>query len=241
VDKKHIIDEIKRTAEENNGVPLGQKRFIRITGIKFSDWYGIYWTKWSDAVREAGFKPNKLQFPYNQNVLMEHVVSLIREIKKFPTSGEIRLKSHNTEEFPSHTVFGRRLGRKPEMAQKIFNYCKERSGYEDVIEICKRVLVSSEKEEEIDTEEAEPQFGYVYLMNSGRYYKIGRSDYPEKRNYEIGIKLPEELKIIHKIKTDDPSGIEGYWHKRFEDKRKGGEWFDLSSSDVKAFRRRTFM
>ena len=78
-------------------------------------------------------------------------------------------------------------------------------------------------------------------MKSGRYYKIGRSSFVEKRNYEIGIKLPEELKIIHKIKTDDPFGIEAYWHKRFEDKRKGGEWFDLSSSDVKAFRRRPFM
>jgi hypothetical protein len=75
-------------------------------------------------------------------------------------------------------------------------------------------------------------------MKSGRYYKIGKSDCVEKRHYELGIKLPEEIKIIHKIKTDDPNGIETYWHKRFEGKRKGGEWFDLSSSDVTAFKRR---
>jgi hypothetical protein len=97
-------------------------------------------------------------------------------------------------------------------------------------------------ENKIETQQSEPpqadiQFGYVYLMKSGRYYKLGRSSYVEKRNYEIGLKLPEKLKVIHKIKTDDPSGIEAYWHNRFQEKRKRGEWFELSSNDVKAFKR----
>ncbi|MFH1370045.1 MAG: GIY-YIG nuclease family protein [Planctomycetota bacterium] len=241
MDKKHIIDEIKRTAKENHGIPLGKDKFARETGIMVSDWYGKYWAKWGDAVREAGFKPNKLQSAYDQNVLIEHLISLIREIGKFPTSGEIRLKAYSTEGFPSHNVFNR-LGKKFEIVEKILNFCKGKAEYQDIIEICKVALASSEKvERKVDSKEAEPQFSYVYLMKSGQYYKIGRSNFVEKRNYEIAIKLPEELKIIHKIKTDDPNGIEAYWHKRFEDKRKGGEWFDLSSSDVKAFRRRTFM
>lgn len=37
MNKQHIISEIKRTAEENGGVPLGQARFQKETGIKFSD------------------------------------------------------------------------------------------------------------------------------------------------------------------------------------------------------------
>ena len=54
MDKQHIIEEIKRNAQENGGEPLGRHRFLTETGIRESDWIGRYWTKWSDAVREAG-------------------------------------------------------------------------------------------------------------------------------------------------------------------------------------------
>ena len=240
MDKKHIIDEIIRTSSENNGIPLGHRKFASETGIKESDWCGIYWAKWGDAVREAGFNPNQMRPAYNESFLIESVTSLIKEIKRFPTAADFRLKAHNTKGFPWERSLSR-LGKKPEIAQKILNYCKDKPEYQDVIEICQGVPVSPEKEDKFDTEKDDLKFGYVYLMKSGQYYKIGKSDCVEKRNYEIGIKLPEELKIIHKIKTDDPSGIEVYWQNRFKNKNIRGEWFDLSSSDINAFKRRKFM
>lgn len=48
---------------------------------------------------------------------------------------------------------------------------------------------------------------------------------------------PEPFKLIHEIKTDVMNGVEKYWHERFKSKHKRGEWFNLSSTDVKSFKR----
>jgi hypothetical protein len=241
MDKEHILNEIDRTAKENNGTPLGRDRFAKETGITESDWSGKYWTKWSDAVIEAGYAPNKMQSAYDEKALIEQIISFIREIGKFPTSADFRLKAYKTGNFPSHDTIRRRLGNKPKLVTKIMSYCKEYSEYLDVYEICKEVPTTVEQKAEHYPKEADIEFGYVYLIKSGRYYKIGSSKNVERRSYELGIKLPENIEILHRIKTDDPIGIESYWHNRFKDKRKKGEWFDLSSSDISAFRRRKFM
>jgi hypothetical protein len=62
-----------------------------------------------------------------------------------------------------------------------------------------------------------------------------------QRERQLAIQLPEKVGTIHSIRTDDPAGIEAYWHKRFEAKRMNGEWFNLNAEDIGAFKRRKFM
>lgn len=78
-------------------------------------------------------------------------------------------------------------------------------------------------------------------MKSGRFYKLGRTNHVGRRHWELGIQLPEKLNLIHSIATDDPVGIEKYWHERFADRRANGEWFELTKADIDAFKRRKFM
>ena len=82
--------------------------------------------------------------------------------------------------------------------------------------------------------------GYVYLAKHGPDFKIGRSNDVARRRREVSLLLPHELEHVHIIETDDPAGIEKYWHERFKDRRVRGEWFRLSREEVAAFRRRRY-
>ena len=241
MDKEYILKEIDRTAKENNGIPLGWRKFVKETGIRYTDWWGVYCSKWSDALTEAGYSPNKLQPAYDETFLIKQLIAFIREIGKFPSVGELRLKTHNSSSFPSHDTIRRRLGGQYELPNRLLAYCEGKPEYSDITDICREVITTLKEVPEHYSKESDIEFGYVYLMKSGRFYKIGSSRNVERRNYELGIKLPEDLNILHKIRTDDPVGIEHYWHNRFKDKRKQGEWFELSSGDVAAFKRRKFM
>ena len=79
--------------------------------------------------------------------------------------------------------------------------------------------------------------GSVYLLKLGKHYKIGKTFSVPRRHREIALELPEKPEVVHLIATDDPTGIELYWHNRFASKRTNGECFALTRKDVRAFKR----
>lgn len=84
-------------------------------------------------------------------------------------------------------------------------------------------------------------FGAAYRIKAGRHFKIGRSNAVGRRERELAIQLPEKTKTVHAITTDDQAGIENYWHRRFAERRRNGECFELAAKDVRVFKRRKFM
>ncbi len=247
IDKQYILNEIQRIAKVNAGKPPGQNEFKNQTGINKYDWFPHYWVRWGDAQEEAGFTRNKFQEAFERDFLIEKFIDLIRRTKdrdkvRFPVEGEMLAEKKRTADFPHAQAFRQKFGGKSQIAAAILEHCRARSGFEDVIGACEKVIkakpVPSIKEQESRDLEIS---GYVYLIKSGRYYKIGRTNAVGRRHYELAIQLPEKANVVHEIKTDDPLGIEAYWHKRFEAKRGNGEWFELNAEDVRAFKRRKFM
>ena len=240
MNKQHILNEIKRIAKENGGVPFGHRKFSTETGIKESDWRGVFWARWNDAVREAGLKPNEKVKAYDEEWLILKVIGLAREVGRMPTSPEYRLKSRNDKGFPTDSTISSRFGTKSQLVLKVAEFCRSHEGYQDVSAM---LGTGCEVEDELEDNEREDEeeIGFVYLFKSGRFYKIGRSNAAGRREYELAIQMPEKATMVHQIRTDDPAGIENYWHRRFSVSRKNGEWFDLSASDVKKFKRRKFM
>jgi hypothetical protein len=241
MDREHIIAEIKRTAAANGGKPLGKGRFETETGIGRNDWYGKYWARWGDALTEAGYSPNPINTAYDEGWVIEKLIGFIRELGRYPVPAEYRMRSRGDDTFPGYDGI-LRFGRKVELAAKIIDYCSVRKGYEDVIEICRPIAAQKISEpDNADAAADDSTFGYVYLFKSGKHYKIGHSNSVGRREYELAIQLPERLSTVHTISTDDPLGIEAYWHKRFDAKRLNGEWFNLDAADIRAFKRRKFM
>jgi len=233
ITKEKILEEIKRTTKENGGKPLGIKGFEKETAIKPYDWQR-YWARFGEAVKEAGFTSNLLTPAFTDNFLSEKIIEVMRKSGKFPTYTELRLEKIKDIKFPNWQSF-LRLGNKQELVLKITEYCKNKNSYEDIIKLCEEILKKTDEQENFENKSKEV-LGAVYLFKHGKYYKIGKTNDTVRRGNELKIQLPENLDLIHEIKTYDPSGVEAYWHRRFESKRMNGEWFDLSASEIKEFK-----
>jgi len=75
--------------------------------------------------------------------------------------------------------------------------------------------------------------GYVYLLRADNgLYKIGKTNYLDRRITDLSIKLPYKLDLIHSIESENMDALEQSLHERFADKRVRDEWFALNAEDV---------
>jgi Meiotically up-regulated gene 113 len=233
--RDHILAEIRRIAAENDGKSPGKRLFETQTGIRESQWSGVFWARWSDALKDAGLLPNVMNNRIPVETLLNHFAQAVRHFRKIPTSPELKLYARSNVDFPDVKTVMSYFGNKDGLIQEIQKFAKKSLDHADILEFVSDVVTGN------SITGASAKEGWVYLLQSSTHYKIGRSDQIEKRLKTITIALPEATVLVHAIKTDDPPGIEAYWHRRFDDRRANGEWFKLSKVDIAAFKKRKFM
>lgn len=121
---ERIIREIKRTAEANGGRPLGSRNFAKASGIAESA-SRIFWARWSDALREAGYAPNEPPATYTDAFVAESLVRLTRSLGHYPTWRDWNIERRRDPNFPSVETT-RRMGGVEGVMAKVAEYCHER-------------------------------------------------------------------------------------------------------------------
>ena len=186
------------------------RAFHAATGIPDHQILGTYWATWNEALAEAGAATTSFFQPkIEEGLVIEALAKLIDRLKKWPAQNELILERRRNSSFPSIKVI-RRVSRETSFASKLVSYCAEHPGLATAAKIAAQRM---------KTEEAEPPAigrtptsGYVYMMRSGRRYKIGYTNSPSRRHREVRLDLPDPTTLVHTIATDDPGGIEAYWH-----------------------------
>ncbi len=238
--RDEILRAVRLHAAKNGGVPVGKRAFEAMSGIGQSAWYGKYWAKWNDLLADAGFGPNAWNAKiYDRVILTRRLAELILELGHYPTIAERNLMHRTDPSVPFDSAFAKHIGTRQEQLLAVVEFAVANSEFRAVYDICAPLLIEEQAAETHAATEAAPSSpGRVYLVQSGALYKIGKSDNPDRRYRQVQLAVPEPVVEIHVLGTDDPAGIELYWHRRFGSKRRAGEWFELDAADVAAFKRR---
>jgi hypothetical protein len=232
--RERVLAAFQQAAEANNGEPPSGPNFEKIVPTKA--WHGKFFARFSDMVRAAGYEPKQPIERIDESKLLAPVAQLVRRLKRFPTTPELSIERRERPDFPSPKTLKRRFENQRGLTTALLAFCADSADYEDVFHLLRTF------EERGDIEQPDSAHdGFVYLMKRGKYYKIGFTNSDVRgRQSQLNRPAPESVPhtAIHSIQTDDPRGIEAYWHRRFADKRREGEYFELSPKDIAAFRRR---
>ncbi len=233
--KEKLVRTYQQLVIENDGKLIGERIFKRETGYSHHYWKGVYWRSWSAFQEGAGYTPNIATAKIPDEVLFRRFAELAIELNQIPTEADLMLKRTEDPSFPSKAPY-RRFGSRDALIAKVEEYCETEELFPEVLALL-RDGVSTKVDRRMNQNAIK---GFVYLLRSGKSYKIGRTNAIGRRLRELAIQLPQKPDTVHVIETDDPEGIELYWHRRFAEKRQDGEWFLLSKTDVMAFKRRRF-
>ncbi len=242
--KDELIALLRQTAARNGDRPLGAVAFYRKAGVAKEDLWNVGLRSYGDLCELAGFRRNRLQGPMDPDQLLEKLAFLAAKLQRWPDNTDRKIAHLSDPTFPSYEAYRTARNKRGSLEQQLLDWCSTRPQYSEVQRAVEARLAQSGNHSE-RAQLRKVVNGYVYLFrygNHGRDYKIGMSEDASRRHSQLSAVFPGQLPVVHVIETDDPRGIEQYWHQRFEAKRIEGkkEIFRLDPLDIAAFRSRKY-
>lgn len=225
-----------------NGGRVSFDQFVCETGIPAQRLRQQPWFPgWNALLLELGIETAVFSKPRTpEGTVVAAIARLIKRIGRWPTNDDFARARKSDDSFPSLKVISRikNTGRLPALLK---DYCSADASLSLVAGIAE-AQPQADVSIDHDIEGSDRVKGYVYMLRgSGRKYKIGHTNSPNRRFRQVQLEVPDPLVQVHSIPTDDPEGIEKYWHNRFVEKRiRNIEFFELDADDVRAFKRRKY-
>lgn len=225
-----------------SGGKVSFRLFIKEAGLPEQRLRRAPWFNgWNNLLQECGLSGNRFFVDRTtDDEIAFAVAELVMRLKHWPTEDEFVREKKASPAFPDVSVI-RRAKKSGKLRLLLEHYRLDDETCTIVRENAKYLPVAAD---ECETDEIDTSMrvqGFVYMLRADRRYKIGFTQSPVRRFREVRLELPDEIVDVHTIETDDPKGIEGYWHTRFASKRiRNSEWFELDANDVRAFKRRKY-
>jgi hypothetical protein len=158
--REQILTEIRRLAAEV-GAPPGREAFERAAWIRPASWLGVYWARWGDALKEAGYEPNAFQGRVEEQHLLRSFAEAVRRFRKIPTHAQVRMFGKSKPDFPSHSTFTSNFPNKVAMLSKLREWIEATGECADIAHLIPKQAASIERTPPLKE-------GLVYLIKSGR-------------------------------------------------------------------------
>jgi hypothetical protein len=205
MDKQKILDLIKESADKAGGAALGARTFYKQYGLTDND-IRKYWDNYNDAVEEAGYPRNEPLRAYEKEEILSAYLSLvIKEKGKFPWSKAYARRTRGNPDLPAAGTLTKRFPRKYDLLLALKEYVSEHETPDEILTLIDDELDSAIPPEVVD-EAAGLIEGYVYLMKSGKSYRIGRSSDPDFRRVALDRGTVEETTEEHRRLLAESSG-----------------------------------
>ena len=251
MNKDWYRSKIREIAEKNGGRAPGARYFYSETGTRESDWRRKLWNEWNnwgDVLEEFGFERGVFVTAIEKATILRVLAEFIQSFDppRFPIQDELIRARRRGLALPGDNTIRRQIGERDAVIRALTEFCQGKEQYQAALHVCQNMSASNQDPitDALDEPTENVDSGWVYLIRAQGAYKIGCSRAPYRRAAEIANQSASGAELLHKIETDDPEGIERYWHQRFSEKRLSGlnkvsgEWFALNAGDTKAFKRR---